>query len=110
MSLSIKTLLPTTAAATSTTTVVPTEALPDNCHTIVIYNEDGTNDVYVAETPADGGSAIPKASATIVKPGAYLSLTIGSKSARVNPQTVFAYSTSAGTIDVNISYLCSNVV
>lgn len=110
MSLSIKTLFPTQASANSTTTVVPTDAIPHNCHTIVIYNEDTTNDVYVAETPADAGSAISKAEATIVKAGAYFTMTIGSRSTRVNNNTVFGYSTSAGSIDVNITYLCSNIV
>jgi hypothetical protein len=37
-------------------------------------------------------------------------MTIGSKTARVNNSTVFGYSTSAGSINVNITYLCSNVV
>jgi len=110
MSLSIKTLLPTTASATSTTTVVPTDALPDNCHTVIIYNPDTTNEVYVAETPANGASAIPVASATRIKPQTYFTMTIGSKTARVNNSTVFGYSTSAGSINVNITYLCSNVV
>lgn len=110
MSLSIKTLLPTTASATSTTTVVPTDAIPDNCHTIVIYNPDAANEVYVAETPADGAAAIPVASATRIKPEAYFTMTIGTKTARVNNSTVFGYSTSAGSISVNISYLCTNVV
>lgn len=110
MSLSIKTLLSTTASANSTTTVEPTIALPNNCHTITIYNPDTTNEVYVAEAVADPANPLLVASSTRIKPQTYFSMTIGSRTARVNNNTVFAYSTSAGSINVNITYICSNIV
>lgn len=109
MALSIKTLLPTSASANNTTAVEAVVGIPDNCHTIIIYNPDGANEVYIDEAVASG-SPLASATSTRLKAGAYLSLSIGTKSNRLSPTTTFAYTTSAGSIVVNISYVCTNVV
>ena len=109
MSLSSKTLLSTRAQATPTTVVAADEPLPDNCHTVIIYNPDGTNEVYVAEAVPDTNNPLDQATSTRIKAGAYLTMTIGSKTSRLQ-NMVLGYSTSAGTFDVNVTYLCSNVV
>ena len=70
MAISTSFLLSTHADANNTSTVVADTSLPQNCHTVIIYNPDGTNDVYVG----------------------------------------VGFSTSAGTIKINISYICSNKV
>lgn len=106
-------LLTTTVAAT-TTSAAPATLLPSNCHTVIIYNPDATNDVYVAigiggDTldPTGTLGTIP----TIIKAGASLSLSMGTISLRPqaspNNSSQLIYATSAGTIQVNISYICS---
>ena len=82
--------LATTASATNTTKVSAVIALPDNCHSIVIYNPDGTNDVYVA-IEAAGAGALPVASSTIIPAGASLTLGIG-------------------VLSVNITYVCNTKI
>lgn len=110
MSLSIKTSLATTASANATTTVEANAAIPHNCHTITIYNPDTTNEVYFTEASADPANPLSVLTSTRVKPQTYFSLTIGTRSTRVNNNTVFGYSTSAGSINVNITYVCTNIV
>ena len=109
MALSTKTLLPTSASANNTSAVEATIAIPDNCHTIIIYNPDGANEVFIDESVASG-SPLTSATSTRLKAGAYLSLSIGTKTSRLSTSTTFAYTTSAGAIVVNISYVCSNFV
>lgn len=109
MAISTNFLLSTTAVATNTTTVVATTSLPQNCHTVIIFNPDGTNDVYVA-VGAASGSALLVASSTVIPAGGSLTLGIGPETFRPTSTDDLAFSTSAGTISVNISYICSNKV
>lgn len=110
MAISTNFLLSTTATATNTTTVVATTSLPQNCHTVIIFNPDGTNSVYVAVGVADGGDALDVASSTVIPAGGSLTLGIGPETFRPTSTDDLAFSTSAGTIAVNISYICSNKV
>jgi hypothetical protein len=100
----------------TTTSQIPLLAnqLPDNCHTVIIYNPDSTNDLYVAIgtggevlDPTGAGGKIP----TIIKAGASLSIGMGALSLRPqsspNDSSQLIYQTSAGTIQVNITYICS---
>jgi hypothetical protein len=109
MAISTSFLLSTTASANNTSTVVATTSLPQNCHTVIIYNPDGTNDVYVA-VGAASGSALSVASSTVIPAGGSLTLGIGPETFRPTSTDDLAFSTSAGTIAVNISYICSNKV
>lgn len=111
--ISQKFLKSTTILAT-TTSARPSDLIPANCHTVVIYNPDSTNDVYVAIAdagdvldPTGGGDVIP----IVVKAGASLNLGMGTISLRPQSQPVEAdqlvYQTSTGSIQVNISYICT---
>jgi len=110
-----KFLLGATISASSASGSRPTELIPDNCHTIVIYNPDSTNSVYVAIgsngdvlDPTGGGDAVP----LVLPPDTSVSIGMGASSVR--PQSTpsesdqLIYQTSSGTIQVNISYICAN--
>jgi len=110
-----KFLLSTTVSATNASGTRPASLIPDNCHTVVIYNPDSTNNVYVAigDTgdvldPTGVGGAVPM----IVQP--QTSVTIGMGASSIRPQSTpvesdqLIYQTSSGTIQVNISYICAN--
>ena len=102
-------LVGTTASANSTTTVVPTVRVPDNCHTAIIYNPDGTNTVYAAIGAASGGAALAATASVHVPPGGSLTLGMGAKSQRANvysAATQLVFSTSAGAITVSLTYVC----
>tara|TARA_B100000242_G_scaffold275973_1_gene231502 strand:+ start:229 stop:540 length:312 start_codon:yes stop_codon:yes gene_type:complete len=103
-------MLNTKADANSTSTVSPTDAIPVNCHTIIIYNPDTTNNLYIAEGTADPAVALSDDSSLVLAPNSSVSLSIGVQSTRVDPLSQFVYSTSAGSIKANISYLCTNVL
>lgn len=109
MALSTKTLLSTTASANNTSAVAATVDVPENAHTIIIFNPDGTNEVYVAEA-APSGSALSASTSKRIAAGKEFIMTIGTSSTRVQKFMNLAYSTSAGSINVNISYLCTNIV
>lgn len=109
-----KFLLSTLANAGNASGSLPTDNIPDNCHTIIIYNPDGTNTLYVAIgaagdvlDPSGGGDIIPLS----IKPTA--SATIGMGQLTLRPQdkpsatSQLVYQASAGSIVANISYICS---
>jgi ABC-type Fe3+-hydroxamate transport system substrate-binding protein len=110
MALSNKTVESTSASATNTTTVTAAIDVPDNCHTVVITNPDATNTVYFAEGVADAGSALSATSSSQILPTKSFNLTIGTKSVRPSGALTLVYSTSAGSFNVNISYICTNIV
>ena len=99
----------TTASATNTTKVAPATAIPDNCYTLIIYNPDGANDVYLAVGVA-GAGALNVAISTIIPAKGTLTMVIGVKSDRPNPTGQLVYSTSAGNISVNITYVSGSVM
>jgi len=109
MALSAQSLLSTTAAANNTSAVAAAIDVPENAYAIVIFNPDGTNEVYVQEGTASG-SALNVASSKRIAAGKEFIWTCGTKSTRVKPTLNLVYSTSAGSINVNISYLCTNIL
>lgn len=107
----------TTVSAGNASGTRPARLIPDNCHTIIIYNPDATNDVYVGVgatgdvlNPTGGGVTIIP---IIVEPKKYLTINMGASSVR--PQSKpsesdqLIYQSSAGSIEVNISYISANV-
>lgn len=108
-------LLSTTVAAGNVTANSPATAIPDNCHTIIVYNPDTTNQVYVAigqtgdtlDPTGAAGTIIP----IIVAANSAVTLGMGTYSNRPNSspsgQDTLVYQASAGTIQVNINYVCS---
>ena len=102
MALSNKTLVGTNAAVASAgTAVTPTTAPFDNTHTIIVYNEDSSNTIYIAFTD---DSSIPVADAVFVPAGATITLAIGPKSARP-PVGAFKVDASGGTPTARITYV-----
>jgi hypothetical protein len=102
MAISNKTIVGTNAAVTSAgTAVTPTIAPYDNTHTIIVYNPDGSNTIYLAFTD---DSSIAEADAVFVPPQASLTLAIGAKSARP-PVGDFKVDASGGTPTARITYI-----
>ena len=106
----------TTCAAT-TTSALPSRQIPPNCHTIIIYNPDDTNDVYVAigqaadvldPTGVAAGSVVP----SVGPPNGSLTIGMGPFNLRPNSSQEridqLVYATSAGSVQVNITYINAN--
>ena len=98
------TIQATSAACTAGTSVNPSDAVPDNCHTIIIYNEDATNTILVNTGTA--GGALPQATSTTVPPQGSITLAIGVRSERVGLFD-FIYDCDAGTATARITYVLS---
>lgn len=101
----------TAAVSSPGTSVAPSAPVPDNCHTILIYNPDGAQDVYVG-IGAPGGAIDPaSATAVLVKPQERLTLSLGTQRYRgILDQSVAAgsgliFDASGGTPTVQITYL-----
>tara|TARA_R110001592_G_scaffold142674_12_gene364952 strand:+ start:4747 stop:5106 length:360 start_codon:yes stop_codon:yes gene_type:complete len=114
--ISDKFLLSATILAINTSGTRPTSLIPDNCHTIIIYNPDATNSVYVAIgatadvlVPTGVGGSVP----FVIPPSTSATINMGSSSIR--PQSTptasdqLIYQSSAGSIQVNITYISANV-
>ena len=102
MAMSSKVLVGTKAAVGSAgTAVTPTIAPFDNTHTIIIFNPDASNTLYVAFTDA---GAIAADDAVFVPPEATLTLAIGFLSARP-PSGVLKFDASGGTPTARITYI-----
>ncbi len=102
MAISNKTIVGTNAVVASAgTAVTPTIAPYDNTHTIIVYNPDASNTVYIAFTDA---GAIAAADAVFVPPQASLTLAIGPRSARP-PVGTFKVDASGGTPTARITYI-----
>ena len=88
--------------ASAGTAVSPDTDIFDNTHTIIIYNPDTTNTIYVGFISS--GSSVPANSAIFVPPSASVTLAIGSKSARP-PVGSFKVDASGGTPTARITYI-----
>jgi hypothetical protein len=110
---SSKFLLSTTIVASSASGNRPPILIPDNCHTIIVYNPSA-NILYVAIgsngdvlDPTGASGTIPM----IIPPSTSASIGMGALSIR--PQSTpkepdqFIYQTNTSTAQVNITYLCS---
>ena len=102
MAMSNKTLVGTSATVGSAgTAVTPAIAPFDNTHTIIVYNPDPTNTIYLAFTD---GTAIAAGDAVFVPPQASLTLAIGYLSARP-PTGTFKVDASGGTPVARLTYI-----
>ena len=93
----------TSASCTAGTSVNPTNAIPDNCHTVIIYNENATNTILINTGVA--GGALPQATSINVPTQASITLGIGVRSERVGAYD-FIYDCTAGTAVARITYVC----
>ena len=107
-----------TVSAGNVNATIPSinDRIPDNCHTVIIYNPDATNDVYVAIgangdvlDPTGAGGTVP----TIVPKGTSFTMNMGTVTLRPNSSHTasdqLVYQSSAGSIQVNINYISTNV-
>jgi len=100
------------AAAATTTAVAPTVVIPDNCHTVVLYNPTAT-DAFVGRA-AVGAVLAEGTNATRLPSKSSLTLAIGTLAQRGVMDEVLlsgsglVYSSSiVGATSVDITYLCS---
>lgn len=109
MAISLKpaqgTLATVAAAGTAVAPVVP---LPDNCHTLILYNTSIAATVYAQFVPVAGSFSI--ANAVRIPPGVSITLAIGPLSQRpvtgagVTYDQLFLDATVNGTV-VNVTYV-----
>jgi len=90
------------AVVSAGTAVTPNIAPYDNTHTIMVYNPDTTNTIYVAFLTT--GTSIPIGDAIFVPPNASITLAIGARSSRP-PLGTFSVDASAGTPTARITYI-----
>jgi hypothetical protein len=107
MPVSIYNIQGTNAAVTTPTqSVRPAVLLPDNCHTIIIYNSDNTNTIYVGtEGQFTFNAAIPAATAIHVPPSSTMTLIVGSLSERPGGSLGLLFDASGGTPTARITYV-----
>ena len=88
--------------AASGTSVAPSAPVPDNCHTVLVYNPSTTVTVLVgiatAPAPLTAGT-----NATPVPPGAQITLGVGAFSARGTLDLVF--DSVGGAVSPVLTYL-----
>lgn len=93
----------TATVAAAGTSVSPLVAIPDNCHTVIIFNEDAANTIYIQATSA--GGALAADSSVHVPPNSSLNLALGVKSERVGAYDL-VYDCSGGTnVKARITYI-----
>lgn len=100
------------ATAATTTAVAPTVVIPDNCHTVVLFNPTAT-DAFIGRA-AVGAVLAEGANATRLPGTSSLTLAIGTLAQRGVMDEVLlsgsglVYSSSImGATSVDITYLCS---
>ena len=93
----------TATVAAAGTSVSPLVAIPDNCHTVIVYNEDSTDTIYIGTGTA--GPGLTGNASVQVPPSSSITLSIGVKSERVGAYD-FIYDASAGTnVIARITYV-----
>ena len=100
------------ASAANTTAVAPTVPVPDNCHTVVVYNPTAT-DAFVGRA-AVGAALVEGTNATRLPSKSSITLAVGTLSQRgpmdeaVLVGSGLVYSSSiVGATAVDITYLCA---
>jgi hypothetical protein len=83
------------------TSVVPSIAVPDNCHTVIVLNQEppGGATVFVGNGAA-GGALSLATGATPVPPASALALPIGARTARGGPADFIYDATIATTVAI----------
>lgn len=103
MAFSYQTAVGTYATVSSPGTAVsPNIDIFDNTHTIIIYNPDTTNTIYVGFL--SGVTSVAIANAIFVPPSSSVTLAIGVKSARPSYGN-FLIDASGGTPTARITYI-----
>jgi len=100
------------ATAATTTAVAPTVVIPDNCHTVVLFNPTAT-DAFIGRA-AVGAVLVEGSNATRLPGTSSLTLAIGTLAQRgvmdegILSGSGLVYSSSIiGAASVDITYLCS---
>jgi hypothetical protein len=100
------------AAAANTTAVAPTVVVPDNCHTVVLYNSS-TNDALVGRA-AVGAVLVEGTNSTRLPAKSSLTLAIGTLAQRgvmdevaLSGSGLVYSSTGLLAVTIDITYLCS---
>ncbi len=104
--------LNTTATVNNGSTVNPTESLPHNCHTILLYNPDTAENILFKTGNADAANPIAAADGGIIPPNSSLTLSIGVLTKRPKAKAKLVYSLEstapAGNKTLFITYVCGN--
>ena len=85
------------------TSVAPPQAVPDNCHTMIIYNDNASNSLII--NTGSAGGALSQATSVTVPPQGSLTLAIGVLSKR-NGASNFIYDAVGGATVGRITYVC----
>ena len=93
----------TATVAAAGTSVAPLIAIPDNCHTIIIYNSDSTETILAATGTA--GGALGEDTSINVPPNSSLTLSMGSLSSRVGAYELVYDATGGTNIKARITYI-----
>jgi hypothetical protein len=94
--------------ATAGTAVAPSVALPDNCHTLIVYNTSAAATAYLQFVPTAG--AFATASAVVIPPQASITLALGTLSQRPGsgaggiPDSLF-FDASVNATVVRVTYV-----
>lgn len=103
MAISFHTAVGTYATVSSPGTAVSANVdVFDNTHTIIIYNPDTTNTIYVAFL--SGVTSVAITSAIFVPPSSSVTLAIGCKSSRPSDGNLL-FDASGGTPTARITYI-----
>jgi hypothetical protein len=113
MALSASPFAVASASPASNVGVVPSASVPDNCHTVIVYNPSGATPGLVGRN-ASGTPLVAGVNAVSIPAGASLTLALGTIAQRgtMDP-AVFGGSglvygtTGAVALPLQIAYLCS---
>lgn len=92
------------AVAAPGTSVAPALAVPDNCASIVVYNPDAANTIYMSVV-VTAGNPIPAASGVHIPPNSSFTVTVGTLSQRPGTLTNLTFDASGGTPTARITYV-----
>jgi hypothetical protein len=102
----------TSAAAVAGSSVAPTTAIPDNCHTIILLNTS-TNIPVLFGQAAAGAALVEGTTGTRLPASGAISLAVGTIKQRgsMDPASVVSnglvYTGVGGAATVDITYLCA---
>lgn len=90
------------------TSVVPSLALPENCHTVLVSNSSSTVTALIGIATA-GTALVAGVNATPIPPGSTLTLAIGTSTTRgfmLASGSAFVYDAGAG-LTIAVTYMCA---
>lgn len=101
----------TSAAAVAGSSVAPTTAIPDNCHTIILLNVSTTIPVLFGQAAA-GAALVEGTTGTRLPASGAISLAVGTIKQRgimdpaIAPNNGLVYTGIGGAANIDITYLC----